>query len=80
MSKRECCYCKKSFDAEECRPYGPGGAHACFFCATKPENMGETDRQFKMVLSRAVESRTGSIIIGDPDGPQPGPRKIGESN
>lgn len=37
-----CCYCDAEFPNERLRPYGPGGADACYACATTPERMAFT--------------------------------------
>lgn len=74
MNPRICHHCKRPEDtkldargkvAVELRPYGPGGALVCFACGTKPENKGETERQF------AARLHAAPIVVLTPEGPAP---------
>lgn len=63
------------------RPYGPGGAMVCFPCAmATPEREADAKAAFGALLgaSEAV-SPVGSVIIGQPSGPQPFVPKPGVS-
>lgn len=46
---QQCDYCGK---VDELRPYGRDSAVICFDCAMKPENKGETERQFAQLLAK----------------------------
>ncbi len=60
-----CCYCNSSDG--EFRPYGPNGAWCCFDCATSPEHVDETNKNFKAQL----QAGGPVVIIGEETGPRP---------
>ncbi len=67
----ECCYCKKEFEPQELRPYGPNGSLTCFNCAfATPEREAQTTKTFNDVLDAAF-SVSNSIVVGEPTGPRP---------
>lgn len=49
-----CCYCERT-DKGELRPYGPKGEWVCFPCATKPENVANTEAQFANHLEQVAQ-------------------------
>ena len=60
-----CYHCDTTGDL---RPYGPKGAWVCFGCAMRPENRGETERQFAVQLDAAGPV---AVIDGTDVGPYP---------
>lgn len=66
---RACHYCQKT--EGELRPYGPNGEIVCFQCGmSTPERRAAADRAINARLD-ACSGR--AVLIGNPDGPRPGP-------
>lgn len=73
-----CCYCTKTFDVVDLRPYGPNGDRCCFDCAMLPENEERTKQMFHEAVDRAMSMGTGAVYLGSSEGPLPVPP--GENN
>lgn len=78
---KSCCYCKVSFDDDECRPYGVGGADTCYPCAMKPENEPTAKKMVQAAIDTALAVGGGAILIGHHSGPMAMPLgKVGDGN
>lgn len=64
---KSCYYCGTTDG--EFRPYGPNWSDVCFTCGTSPENIAETDKNFRLQL----EAIPGIKYI---DGSETGPRAL----
>lgn len=69
MNKDICFYCKREFDVEDLRPYGPKNSFVCFECAFETEERKkETEKNFG-IHADACLKENGTIIIGASCGP-----------
>ncbi len=68
---KNCCYCKETFDDEDCRPYGTDGADTCYPCAMLPENRPTADRLVQEAIDRALAISPSGVLIGHHSGPLP---------
>lgn len=65
---RKCCYCGKTEDVEELRPYGPNFSDICFTCAMEsPEREQQTKAMFTQLLDSCSSNK---IVIGETTGPR----------
>ena len=66
-----CYYCGDT--EKDTRPYGPGGAPACFACAfASPERKLQTEGAFDALMNAAtVLACDGAVAVGSSAGPQP---------
>lgn len=71
-----CQTCSNEFEADDLRPYGPGGSLICFPCAMSPERKKQTEANLSAQMDAAM-AQSNIVIIGEPTGPRPmNPRSL----